>query len=190
MYEVHITVETNDIEKFKADCEELGVKPIVIELQHSKGAYQQVMTSSKYTGDNHESIVKLLRASLHLGFGYDIVRMKVEYHPDFVPDKTKILYYESHLRVLIKNEEEELILDQCCKKCSFHKSRNVFKKLENGDKYIMATFRIRDVPKREFYNLLSPFSYLLNLSNIKCDKVEVEACVLDTNEELDKEWLN
>ena len=30
-YEIHITVNTNDVEKFKSDCHSIGVKPIVIE---------------------------------------------------------------------------------------------------------------------------------------------------------------
>jgi len=131
-FEIHVTVEVDlpvengevvnnwygTIEEFKDDCNEIGVKPIVIDLEINDGSIlKDVMTSSKFFGDNRgayeesERIVKELRDR-----GYKVVRNKIEsvpWHmkaPSVLTTDREIpngCYFESHIGITIRTDEKD-----------------------------------------------------------------------------------
>lgn len=105
IFELHITVNTNNIQKFKNDCKFLNVKPIVIGMELI--GEKQVMTSSKHSSENYHIVVDELTTKIK-NLGYDILRVKVEKYPDMIKDKNHI-YYESHLRVVFVKELEYML---------------------------------------------------------------------------------
>ncbi len=193
MFEIHITVNTNNIDKFKTDCLSINCKPIVIEVQNENYLSQQVMTSSKYNHFDFITEASQLKETL-LKLNYLINRIKVEVHPDHV-DRFSLIpkYYESHLRVLTPRDKLAALKDFAVNK-NWHFSRNVFKSVDDDQVYQMLTYRQPlEFARSDFeYNFkfhVEEFSTQLKSLGYNVDKIEVEACILDTNEELDKQWL-
>lgn len=188
-FEIHVTVEVDleigdedvvnswsgSISDFRYDCEDIGVKPIVIDLEINDGSIlKDVMTSSKFFGDNRgayeesERIVKELRDR-----GYKVVRNKIEsvpWHPAAPQDKDKNhplwngdpipngCYFESHIGVIVTKESKpdleylvEFLNESICEFSGTAKlSRNFFKKTDD-DKFInMLTYRSNMVNAKEF----------------------------------------
>lgn len=185
-YEIHVTVDLENsyshkwlhdgnIEGFKEDCKNIGVKPIVIDLEmKDKTSTKDVMTSSKFFGDNRtayeesERIVKGLKDR-----GYEVVRNKIEtvpWHPAAPQDKDKDhplwhgdpipngCYFESHIGVIVTKETkpylEELVdflNESICEFSGTAKlSKNFFKKTEDGKFINMLTYRSDMVNAKEF----------------------------------------
>lgn len=185
-YEIHVTVDLENsythkwihdgnIEGFKEDCKNIGVKPIVIDLEmKDKTSIKDVMTSSKFFGDNRtayeesERIVKGLKDR-----GYEVVRNKIEtvpWHPAAPQDKDKDhplwhgdpipngCYFESHIGVIVTKETkpdlEELVdflNESICEFSGTAKlSKNFFKKTEDGKFINMLTYRSDMVNAKEF----------------------------------------
>ena len=86
-FELHITIErTEDIDKYVDDCKDIGVKPIVLDLQNDgEVIMKDVMTSSHVYGVNADSYIEVKRISNALKeLGYHVIREKVEsvpWHP-------------------------------------------------------------------------------------------------------------
>lgn len=96
-YEIHVTVNTDDVATFKTDCQEIGVKPILIETEKAGCYNKQVMTSSKHSGENCLETLSNITSLLY-DKGYNVLREKVEIYPDEIKHPN-FLYYESHLRL-------------------------------------------------------------------------------------------
>jgi NTP pyrophosphatase (non-canonical NTP hydrolase) len=178
-FEIHVTIEANSflesISEFKEDCKNIGVKPIVIDLEINDGSIlKDVMTSSKFFGDNRtayeesERIVRELKS-----MGYKVVRNKIEtvpWHPAAPQDKDKDhplwngdpipngCYFESHIGVIVTKESKpylenlvEFLNESICEFSGTAKlSSNFFKKTED-DKFInMLTYRSNMVNAKEF----------------------------------------
>ncbi len=189
MFEIHVTVATSDTEKFKTDCAALGCKPIVIEVQNQKCEYLQVMTSQKYTHTDYMEELRRTKNGL-MDLGYNIIRLKVEAHPDYLRifGDVPVKYFESHIRVKtdFENVEKLKILAIANR---WHLSRNIFKSIDNGLFWQMLTYRIADSDKDTFFSQVVEFQKKLIQNFFESDKIEVEVCIFDTNEELDKKWL-
>lgn len=181
-FEVHITVDADDINAFVRTCHHLKVKPVVLELQSQSSAIQQVMTSSKHSADNYRDIVYALANQLSERF--KVKRIKVEVPPHIDIDS---LYFESHIRVRV-TKDTETKLDALCQSLEFHKSRNIFKKIDDEFYWMMCTHRSR-AEWCEFRDTIHKFTTLIQEHGFELDKIELEKCVVDTNEELDKVWL-
>ena len=163
------------LNKFKEDCVEIGVKPIVIDLEmKDKSSIKDVMTSSKFFGDNRtayeesERIVKRLN-----GMGYSVLRNKIEtvpWHPAAPQDKDKDhplwhgdpipngCYFESHIGVIVTKETKEdleelvdFLNESICEFSGTAKlSKNFFKKTDDGKFINMLTYRSDMVNAKEF----------------------------------------
>ena len=185
MFEIHATVESNELESFKKDCVEFGCKPILIELVNQDYKDNQLMTSQKFSHNNWELEVDNIKEKL-ISKNYNILRIKVEELP--VPGND-YKYLETHVRVKA-NEASEFYLDNIAKKHHFHKSRNVFKKIDDNNFYIMCTYRTKNSCLQKFKHAISLFTKEISDNGFEYDKLEIEGCVMDTNEILDKSWLN
>jgi NTP pyrophosphatase (non-canonical NTP hydrolase) len=188
-FEIHVTVEVDleigdgdvvnswsgSISDFRDDCKDIGVKPIVIDLEISDGStLKDVMTSSKHFGDNRtayeesERIVKELKDR-----GYKVVRNKIEtvpWHPAAPQDKDKDhplwngdpipngCYFESHIGVIVTKETKpdleelvEFLNESICEFSGTAKlSKNFFKKAEDGNFINMLTYRSNMANAKEF----------------------------------------
>ena len=176
-YEIHVTVNLENSythkhindespEGFKEDCKSIGVKPIVIDLEmKDKSSIKDVMTSSKFFGDNRTAYEESERISKRLrDMGYEVVRNKIEtvpWHPAAPQDKDKDhplwhgepipngCYFESHIGVIVTKETkpdlEELVdfLNEGIFEFSgtAKLSKNFFKKTEDGRFVNMLTYR-------------------------------------------------
>lgn len=182
MFEEHITVKTNDIEQFKLDCKSLGIKPIVIHLQIDSGKEEQVMTSKCYKEDYYSftpTIPDRLRT-----LGYEIVREKYELNPFKYTDLSECCYLESHIRIENINIGG---VDLLCNNYGLHKSKNAFK-IVKGTKLVMLTLREYEIDLKKFTDIIEEIKWLLDVMGVKFDKVEIEACVSDTNTSVDDNW--
>jgi NTP pyrophosphatase (non-canonical NTP hydrolase) len=213
-FEIHVTIEANSflesISEFKEDCKDIGVKPIVIDLEINDGSIiKDVMTSSKFFGDNRtayeesERIVKELRDR-----GYDVVRNKIEsvpWHPaapvisrgEAIPNGC---YFESHIGVTIYPEQKEdlqtfirstLTNGHLIELSGTAKlSQNFFKKSNDGSRFVnMLTYRSNMCGRPLFEAEVKGIKHLLKEEGFDFEKFEVEYAVYDTNVTHDAKWI-
>lgn len=189
MFEIHLTVETNDIDKFKTDCINNNVKPIVIALQDNNDKFLMldVMTSSKHNHDDYIAEAKKIKKTFE-DIGYITKRIKVEVNPYYynINEVSGKDYFESHFRILTNSKIYDK-LKQICINNNYHLSKNMFKKLEGDNFYIMSTIRLYNTTLKEFEYKIENFK--TDLQNFKYDKIEVECCLYDTNIEHDNIWI-
>jgi hypothetical protein len=186
MFEIHATVLSDNIEQFKNDCKEFGCKSLLIELQGKSNSYQQLMTSQSFRHKNWNLELKSIKDRLE-NKKYKIDRLKVEINP-YAHFNDDIKYYETHFRIKT-NDAKSGLLEKISHDNNFHMSRNVFKNIDKNFYYRMATYRTYDLDLNKFENTILNFKNKLSDNNFEFDKVEVEACIFDTNDSIDQEWL-
>lgn len=202
-YEIHITVNVADgidIDTYKIHCKEIGVKPIVLALQDQKGTkvMDDVMTSSKFYGNNGEAFSEMKRISKELSTkGYNVIREKIEgsyWHPKapFKEDgDTKMpegCYFECHLNVACDDERLK-DLSKIAKSTNCHLSSNAFKKFDDGSFTIMMTYRSYDQMFEDFEDHLEFIKNNLKWCGFKLEKEIVEFSIYDTKINHDSKWL-
>jgi NTP pyrophosphatase (non-canonical NTP hydrolase) len=202
-YEIHITVNAEDgidIEHYKAHCAEIGVKPIVLALQDQAGSkvMDDVMTSSKFYGNNGEAFEEMKRISGELAmYGYNVIREKIEgsyWHPKapFRADGDTTMpencYFECHLNVQCTDDRLQH-LSKIAKSTNCHLSSNAFKKFEDGSFTIMMTYRSYDQMFEDFEDHLEFIKNNLNWAGFKLEKEIVEFSIYDTRINHDSKWL-
>jgi len=217
-YEIHVTVDTESfvytggLEDFKSDCNEIGVKPIVLDLEMKEGTLKDVMTSSKHFGDNRTAYEEANHIANKLtSFGYKVVRNKIEtvpWHPAAPTFKTgepipNGCYFESHIGVVILPDEKEALQefvqglnDRCTEAgrieiggtCKL--SQNFFKKSKDGSKFVnMLTYRDNMTCREDFEHGVEAIKWSLDKCGFDFEKVEVEYALYDTNVNHDSKWI-
>ena len=217
-YEIHVTVDTSenffecDIDGFKSKCQEIDVKPIVLDLEMKEGTLKDVMTSSKHFGDNRTAYEEANRIANKLtSFGYKVVRNKIEtvpWHPAAPTFKTgepipNGCYFESHIGVVISPDEKESLQefvqglnDRCTEAgrieiggtCKL--SQNFFKKSKDGSKFVnMLTYRDNMTCREDFEHGVEAIKWSLDKCGFEFEKVEVEYALYDTNVNHDSKWI-
>lgn len=202
-YEIHITVNATegiDIEKYKIDCTSIGVKPIVLALQdqNANKVMDDVMTSSKFYGNNGEAFDAMRRISKQLSeLGYNVIREKIEasyWHqkaPFKIDGDTKMpegCYFECHFNVECTTEKL-LKLSKIAKATGCHLSKNAFKIFDDGIFTIMMTYRSYDKMYEDFEEHLEFIKTNLHFSDFKLEKEIVEFSIYDTKINHDSKWL-
>lgn len=222
-FEIHVTVDGSEmkdpimcdskefnLEIFKNACLDIGVKPIVIDLEiNGEADIQDVMTSSKHFGDNRSSYEESERISKKLkDWGFITVRNKIEsvpWHPaapviSTGRDIPNGCYFESHIGVVIKPEEKERLNEfvkytladgQLIELSGTAKlSQNFFKKSKDGSAFVnMLTYRSNKCGSPKFKLEVEGIKYLLQEEGFEFEKVEVEYAVYDTNVTHDAKWI-
>lgn len=184
-YEIHVTAKVKDTTKFILDCKSIGVKPILIETQNKYNTELQVMTSSKYIGDDYTENLNRIVDSLQLE-GYELLRKKVEIKPEPIKHKG-FIYYESHFRLKLEQDRDLSDIKNLCDIFNLHLSKNLLKKgIVNLQ---MITFRNYDITFQEFNTTIELLKEELDFIKVEYDKIEIEECILDTNVLIDKKWL-
>jgi NTP pyrophosphatase (non-canonical NTP hydrolase) len=202
-------IDTFDLELFKQSCKEIGVKPIVIDLEINDGTIlKDVMTSSKHFGDNRSAYEESERICQELrSRGYKVVRNKIEsvpWHPaapviSTGKEITNGCYFESHIGVIIKNDEKralnyfvnEFLSDSDNVELSgtVKLSQNFFKKSTDGKFVNMLTYRSNMCGRPQFQLEVDTIKSLLDKYCYDYEKVEVEYAVYDTNVTHDAKWI-
>lgn len=183
-FEVHITVNTTDVNKFVSDCKNIGVKPIVIETIIGNN---QVMTSSVHEGYDYLNVMNAIKFGL-LKLKYDVVRCKIEAKPE-QEINPNFIYFETHLRLKLNKNANYDHIFSICKERKFHVSRNLFKK-DSEYNYQMITYRQYEPNIHSFNLVVDSMKTYLDKNNIVYDKVEIEECIYDSNVSIDENWLN
>jgi len=202
-YEIHITLNAQNginIDKFKEDCKNIKVKPILLDLQNQSGesVMDDVMTSSKIFGNNGEAFDEMKRISKDLSnLGYDIIREKIEasyWHPlapfkeDGDTEMPDGCYFECHLNILC-SEDRMVELSTISKSNNCHLSKNAFKSFPDGSFTIMMTYRSYTEMYEEFEDKLQIIKGILEMSKFSIEKEVVEFSIYDTNNNHDNKWL-
>ena len=202
-YEIHITVNAEngiDVEKYKQDCKDIGVKPIILDLQDKSGkpVMDDVMTSSKIVGNNGEAFEEMKRISNELTQkGYNVIREKIEasyWHakaPFKADGDTKMpegCYFECHLNVACTDEKLPL-LSTIAKNTNCHLSKNKFKVFDDGSFTIMMTYRSYDQVFEDFEDSLKWIKKCLITDNFELEKEVIEFSIYDTRITHDSKWL-
>lgn len=197
-FELHITVSTDNIPSFRQNCQELGIKSVILDLQDrwGQGVMQDVMTSSKFVGIAPQMEALRLSQSLKT-LGYDVLRVKIETAPwnALVPTATNNQtieegqYFESHIRIL-SPQERLPALRRICGRLGAHMSRNVLKMASDGDVWIMATLRVYDGTIETFQAQVDAFAEFIKVHRFTVDKVEVEYAIYDSNIHHDASWIH
>lgn len=199
-YEIHVTVKSSDVAYFKKSCAEMGVKPLLLDLQNQSGSsvLQDLMTSSIHLGNNSSAYTELQRIVNHLkSDGFTVVRQKIEtvpWHPAAPSDKhsnpimPKNCYFESHLAV-IANSDTIKHLQELVAKHGCHISANIFKKIDDKRFKIMCTYRQYTGVYEVFKNSLENIKTDILAAGFEIDKTIVEFSVYDSRVSHDAAWL-
>jgi hypothetical protein len=198
-FEFHITVRTQELERFKTTCAALGVKPIVLDLQNQQGetVMHDVMTSSTFIGDNPGALHEMERIAVGLAEAdFEVVRKKIEtvpWHPA-APDDAgssempKDCYFECHFGVVC-NAMRRGELQRIAQQLDAHLSRNIFKKLDGENFKIMLTARSYEGTATQFQQRVKNIEATLKECGFDVDKTIVEFSVYDTKVHHDSSWL-
>jgi len=220
-FEIHVTVDLDNsythkyindenLDGFKDDCKNIGVKPIVIDLEINDGSIlKDVMTSSKHFGDNRTAYEESKRIVNDLeSKGYKVVRNKIEsvpWHPaapviSTGKDIPNGCYFEAHIGVTIyPSQKDELndfvkstLTDGSLIELSgtAKLSQNFFKKSKDGSKFVnMLTYRSNMCGSPKFKLEVEGIKHLLQEEGFEFEKVETEYAVYDTNVNHDAKWI-
>ena len=225
-FEIHVTVDVDleigegdvlnpwsgSISRFKEDCVEIGVKPIVIDLEINDGSIlKDVMTSSKHFGDNRSAYEESIRIVSELkDMGYKVLRNKIEsvpWHPaaPVISTGKEIpngCYFESHIGVVITPDEKRSLNylvnflnsedgDEIIELSGTVKlSQNFFKKSKDGSRFVnMLTYRSNKCGSPKFKLEVEGLKNVLTKKGFDFEKVEVEYAVYDTNVTHDAKWI-
>ena len=89
-YEVHISVHTNDLERFIETCAFYRVKPIILDLM-KEGIPNDVITSSKHTGTYTSVVAEAVKLAHQISDSdFNVTRTKIEtvpWHPNVPSEK-------------------------------------------------------------------------------------------------------
>lgn len=191
-YEIHITVASCDLDLFKEHCQAIGFKPLLIDLQKSGQSigHQLMCTKRCMESDYLKVVSSMTNASIYLAaHGLKIQRHKIETTVENSQMFNSKAYYECHVPVEIKDEKDFTDI-QIFLYTGWHVSRNAFKKLEIGSVYFL-TYRTDEKSDNQLDAKINDLIAHLNNLQIKVhlNKIERECVLLDTNQDLDKEWL-
>lgn len=186
-YEIHLTVKTDDMEKFKRDCAELGLKYIVIVNTDRDGneVMTDVMTSRAVYGELWEVYKAAFwdREALEAKH-YGVVRTKFETvafnENKEVLDCKDRSYWESHITVLVDQHSKAQLK-------TFNAWRLSRKHLATTTQ--MMTFRCgcrMKYPDFQFY--VDDTIRELEKENVHVVKSETELVFYDSNPEHDLKW--
>lgn len=200
-YEIHITVQDVDRDKFVEACAALHVKPVLLDLQsRTHGILKDAMTSSRMMGTLEEA----QKAATCLGMGMRIeynmcpIRYKIEtvpWHPAAQSSaRAQFQYLESHLQLHITDLTPGLWyqLVRFCREHGLHLSSNVFKKMADERTVIhMATLREYAASPDDFAAVVHNAADLIaaTFSQIVVKDIEIEFAILDTMADRDVKWM-
>lgn len=196
-YEIHITVKADDVDRFKSVCVELGVKPLLIDMD----VMTDMMTSSKFVAKNADiDNVLVFKEMSRVGdglraCGFTVTREKIEaapWHPDVPTDAGYGMalydsqYFECHLAIASPSGREAV--ERAIGKLGMHLSKNRLKR-DDGGKIWMATVRKRDITLEAFKFLVSKMKGAIEHAGLRVEREIIEFAWFDSNWQHDAAWI-
>ncbi|CAF1386676.1 unnamed protein product [Didymodactylos carnosus] len=197
-FEVHITVENNDMEHFLNVCKINKLKSIFIHLNNGNNP-KQLMTSSYHVG-TYSNIVEEIKTLANIQFkDFNIIRLKIESLPsnNGIPenDIDKLLfwdinsnYFEFHYKILISSLNQLRRLKKLCITYELYLARNAFKTISINEMYYIITMRLFNVSRVNAFIRNDTIINYLTMNHFPPLKVEREFVVYDSNIDLDNGW--
>lgn len=197
IFEYHVTVETNDIDKFVETCHCLRVKPVVIMLNSGEHV-KQVMTSNFVMGiypNNLKSIQELAK-KLEMS-GFPSCRLKIEARVSSrsksrgIPltaeqmSVWKDAYFEFHFKVKVDQGGTERLFDLCRRKNGLIAWNGL-----KPEGFYLITLRICSGGLPEALSANKNFKNYLRSNGYTILQNQKEFVVYDSNPDLDKGWIS
>lgn len=202
-YEIHVTVQTKRPEEFKAKCREIGVKPIILDLQKKSGdVLCEVMTSS--TISTYDKTVVEAKADmisiceLFTKAGFEVIRSKIEtvpWHPLAPSEHNGVKHsegshFETHFGVIINHSDDVENLKAIANRFNLHLSKNILKRRPDGSYIQMATYRSYNKVSEDFSLLVDEILKAMYAKHLSLEKLpKIEFAVYDSNHQHDMNWI-
>ncbi len=200
IFEVHVTVQGDRVERFREMCEQLGkLKVIQIELkgsseQQSARLQRQLMTASYHSAKSIADVQKIAfgfaRAFVGEGFAVERVKIEAMCHSEGVPETSDYppnCYFEFHVKLLLEPGQAAALLPLCARH-NAHLSRNALKTVAQGE-HRFVTQRMHKVGRSEAVARFEACVAELIDEGYAVVSRQREFSVYDTNVNLDAEWL-
>jgi hypothetical protein len=203
-FEAHVTVKLaapdGDLPRFRAACDRLGVKCVMIELPEGEHAAQP-MTASVHRGTLREvqdEVHGLAREMVAEGF--EVVRTKIEAvgrNAD-IPDTDEAAarspagYFEFHVKLVVPAESAAAALARIAGACAPHGarlSRNANKRRPDGAEERFVTMRVPRLGRARAEERFAALVDALAATEVPLHTRIREYTVYDSNVALDRGWL-
>jgi hypothetical protein len=200
-FESHITIEAaprDRCEQFRAVCDQLGVKCVLIELPQGQTP-SQPMTACYHHGDIGQVIQELLgqcRCLREAGFTPVRVKLEAVATNEGIPDSDEEAeasadrYFEFHVKLLLQPDADQEALQACCARHSARLSRNAFKTERDGRSERFVTQRLYGVGRRSAFARLEALERDLAAAGFTIVNRQREYTLFDSSERLDAGWID
>lgn len=196
-FELHVTVQTEDVDCFRQICAALGCKAISLGLTRSESSVMRdVMTETRFFGSNRDALDKLKEiASALRRAGFEVIREKIEtvpWHPA-APSRANSLvmpasgYFEAHFPLDVPVETKQTVV-KLCEAIGLAVAENRLKSTHETERLIV-TQRSYEGTSESFSEAVEKTKSLMFEAGLSLGAEQVEFAVYDTNVKHDEKWL-
>ncbi|MDP3792858.1 MAG: hypothetical protein Q8Q89_03980 [bacterium] len=182
-FEVHITVDSQDFNRWKELCVKLGLNPLWI--KNSKGWYdQQMLCAVDYNGSFlrvHNFRRELSRQIRDANF--KVIREKVECQFRKWPSS---LYNECHIKIRLPDSENETVV-VFCEANDISSSWSLVHDV-SGERKWYLTVRDYGLEARKASLKFTKAIRAVHDRFGKPNGIEIETAIFDTNKDIDRGW--
>ncbi len=200
-FEAHITVEANtpqSHEQFRQVCEQLAVKPVLIELSDGE-LPSQPMTGSYHRGttqDVSREVAAIAKSLRNVGFPITRVKLEAVATNDGIPESDTEArafppgcYFEFHIKLSLTPNTNYSTLGEVCNRFEARLSRNAFKQFAEGHAERFVTLRTYGVGRQSAFARLEELESALLSAGFVVVNRQREYSLFDSHVELDTGWL-
>lgn len=177
------------MEEFERACTKAQCRMTVIELSKGETSVQPMATFISF--DPYPRLLEqIIRLNFHFQLlGFPISRSKIEvpfdYHSELAQNQLEFVYYEAHIKVQFEQEKLPL-LRALGEKFKAHLSKN---SLQGRPNERFLTYRQYKQEPETFSEHLNQLAQELEQAGFPVKKTIMEAAIYDSNETVDKGWL-
>jgi hypothetical protein len=194
-FEAHVTVRPR--EGFRAACDRLGVKCVMIELP-AGDTRAQPMTASVHRGELPEvqrEVHAIARGLVAEGF--EVVRTKIEALPhnadipatDEAATRSPANYFEYHLKLVVPEGGDLAAVAAACEPHGARLSRNAHKRRDDGSEERFVTLRVRAGKQTCDAKFVALEVAVEQVPGVRVVKRITEYTVYDSDLAVDRGWL-
>src|SRR5436190_5078768 len=201
-FEAHVTVRADDLDerqRFRAACDELGVKCVLIELPQGQ-TRSQPMTSTYHRGHLPavvQEVAGLARALAERGFPVTRLKLEAVITNTGVPqtdDEARAFppgnYFEFHVKVTLAPGADLEPLRALCKEHGAHLSANALKTEEDGRSERFVTLRVYGVGRDKAESTFEALVGRLVAAGYVLSNRLREYTIYDSNIAVDAGWID
>ena len=182
-FEVHITADPQDFNRWKELCQKLGLNPLWI--KNASGWYdQQMLCAVEYNGSflGVKNYVRELAQAIREA-RFKVVRQKIECQFRKWPSS---LYNECHIKIRLPESENQQVLD-FCESNGISPSWSLIHDVPGERKWYL-TVRDYGLDARSAGDRFDQMVKVVNQRFGNISGVEIETAIFDTNKAIDKGW--